>query len=151
MPIRACVQCVFRDGDRLLGFEIHDPSKDMTGFRSIGGGIEDGETSLAAVVREVDEELGVAIDDLRLLGVLENIFVFQGEPGHEIVFVYEATFSDPANYDRQSFEICEPNFETYPAVWKHIDDFRSGHLELYPPDLLGLLESVPAPRAAAAS
>jgi 8-oxo-dGTP pyrophosphatase MutT (NUDIX family) len=145
VAIRAAVQCVFRDGDRLLGFEIHDSTKDVVGFRSLGGGIEDGETSRQAVEREVAEELGVPITDPVLLGVLENIFVFEGRPGHEIVFVYESTFLDAANYRRESFAICEPNFETYPAIWKTLEDFRSGRLALYPPDLLELLERTPVP------
>lgn len=145
MPIRACVQCVFRDGDRMLGFEIHDPAKSVTGFRSIGGGIEDGETSWQAVEREVAEELGVPISEPVLLGVIENIFVFLGRPGHEVVFVYEATFTDAADYERDFFEIREPNFGTYNAVWKHMDDFRSGRLELYPAELLGVLDATPAP------
>jgi 8-oxo-dGTP pyrophosphatase MutT (NUDIX family) len=140
VPIRAAVQCVFRDGSRVLGFEIKDPHKDVTGFRSIGGGIEEGETSRQAVEREVAEELKVAIGEPRLLCVLENIFTFMGRPGHEIVFVYESTFVDASDYERESFEICEPNFETYPAIWKEMDDFRSGRLELYPPALLEVLE-----------
>jgi 8-oxo-dGTP pyrophosphatase MutT (NUDIX family) len=129
----------------MLGFEIHDPQKDVMGFRSIGGGIEDGETSRQAVEREVEEELGVAIGEPRLLCVLENIFEFMGRPGHEIVFVYESTFADASDYARDYFEIVEPNFGTYPAIWKEMDDFRSGRLDLYPPALLEVLERTPAP------
>jgi len=144
MPIRACVQCVFRRDDRLLGFEIHDPCKpDVVGFRSVGGGIEDGETSRQAVEREVAEELCVPITEPVLLGVLENIFTFQGNPGHEVVFVYEARFVNEADYDREFFEICEPNFERYNAVWRPVDDLRAGHVLLYPPDMLALLERTP--------
>ena len=145
MPIRVTVQCVFRNGDRLLGFEIRDPSKDVLGFRSVGGGIEDGETSLDAVVREIDEELGVPIEGLRLLGVLENIFVYDGRPGHEIVFVYEARFADPADYQREFFQINEPNFQSYRARWADIQAFRDGTLSLYPGGLLDLLDRTPAP------
>jgi 8-oxo-dGTP pyrophosphatase MutT (NUDIX family) len=143
MPIRACVQCVFRKDDRLLCFEIIDADGGVVGFRSIGGGIEDGETSREAVEREVAEELGVAITEPVLLDVVENIFEFRGQPGHEIVFVYEAQFVDPADYDRAHFEIREPNFETYNAAWKDIDEFRSGRQTLLPRSLLGLLERTP--------
>ena len=143
MPIRACVQCVFRKDDRILGFEIHDSTTDVIGFRSLGGGIEDGETSRQAVEREVEEELGVAITEPVLLGVLENIFVLEGNPGHEIVFVYEASFVDAANYERDFFEISEPNFETYRAVWRSLDEFQSGRLLLYPEGLRELLDRAP--------
>jgi 8-oxo-dGTP pyrophosphatase MutT (NUDIX family) len=143
MPIRACVQCVFRNGDRILGFEIHDSTKDVIGFRSLGGGVEDGETSRQAVEREVEEELGVAITEPVLLGVLENIFVLEGNPGHEIVFVYEATFVDAANYEREYFEISEPNFETYRAMWRSLNEFQSDRLLLYPDGMLDLLQRAP--------
>lgn len=143
MPIRACVQCVFRNGDRLLGFEIHDSTKHDVGFRSVGGGIEDGETSRQAVEREVEEELGVPITEPVLLGVLENLFVLEGRPGHEIVFVYEARFADQSDYEREFFEITEPTFEKYNAIWRPLDDFRSGRIALYPPDLLELLDRTP--------
>ncbi|WP_460164643.1 NUDIX domain-containing protein [Pseudomonas sp. S2_F03] len=52
--------------------------------------MEFGETSAQAIVREVQEELGLAITDVRLLGTLENIFTYAGRPGHEIVQVYDA-------------------------------------------------------------
>jgi len=66
-----------------------------------------------------------------------------GRPGHEIVFVYEARFVDPSNYERERFEIREPNFEVYDAVWRPLDDFRLERLALYPPDMLDLLERTP--------
>ena len=56
--------------------------------RLIGGGVEHGETALEAVRREVREELGATLLDAELLGVLENIFELDGEPGHEVVFVH---------------------------------------------------------------
>lgn len=61
-------------------------------------GVEFGETSRQAIVREVQEELSGEITDLRLLGVLENRFTFDGEDGHEIVFVYDGRFADEFMY-----------------------------------------------------
>lgn len=51
-------------------------------------GLEFGEMSEAALRREFKEELGFDITPVSLLGVLENHFELEGEPGHEIVHVY---------------------------------------------------------------
>lgn len=56
--------------------------------RFLGGTIEFGELAADAAVREIREELGAAVENLRLLDVVENIFSIDGQPGHEIVFVY---------------------------------------------------------------
>jgi len=109
----------FRNAEHLLGFEIHDSTKDVIGFRSIGGGIEDGETSRQAVEREVSEEPRRPITEPVLLVCSENIFTFMGRPGHEIVFVTKAAFVDRADYERESFQITEPNFESYPRSGGH--------------------------------
>lgn len=56
--------------------------------RPLGGSVEIGERSAQAVVREIREELGATLVEPQLLGVLENLFMIDGESGHEVVFVY---------------------------------------------------------------
>ncbi|QAY61923.1 NUDIX domain-containing protein [Microbacterium protaetiae] len=58
--------------------------------RLLGGSIELGERAADAAIREVAEELRFTVTELEFLGVAENIFTFEGENGHEIVFVYRA-------------------------------------------------------------
>jgi ADP-ribose pyrophosphatase YjhB (NUDIX family) len=71
-------------------------AKDPQDFhRLVGGSVELGELAVDAVVREIAEELGTTLLAPRLLGVLENRFVYEGEPGHEIVFVYAGELADP--------------------------------------------------------
>ena len=73
-----------------------DASKEPQDFhRLVGGSVELGELAVDAVVREIGEELGTRLCEPRLLGVLENLFVYEGEPGHEIVFVYAGELADP--------------------------------------------------------
>ena len=45
-------------------------------------------------MREIREELGADITDVRLLGVLENIYSKADTDWHEIVFMFEARFAD---------------------------------------------------------
>lgn len=54
-----------------------------------GGHIEFGETGRAALVREMREEAGIAVETGRFLGVVENSFLQHGKPHAEINLVYE--------------------------------------------------------------
>jgi ADP-ribose pyrophosphatase YjhB (NUDIX family) len=60
-------------------------------YRPLGGGIGFQERASDAARREIREELGRGLSELRLLGVLENVFRYRGEPGHEICFVFDAS------------------------------------------------------------
>ena len=79
--IRPLAICVFRNKDRILVFEGYDPIKKQSFYRPLGGGIEFGEYGEEAVRREIMEELHTEIEDLSYLGMLENVFVFNGTPG----------------------------------------------------------------------
>lgn len=54
-----------------------------------GGHIEFGETGRTALVREVQEELGVASEAGAFLGAVENSFLQHGKPHAEVNLVYE--------------------------------------------------------------
>lgn len=71
-----------------------DPSGGAAFHRLLGGSVELGERAVDAVVREIHEELRATMLEPRLLGVLENVFTFDGEPGHEVVFVYDGRLAE---------------------------------------------------------
>lgn len=112
-----------------------DSVKDETFYRAIGGGIEFGETAEAALRREFQEELGVALGGVELLDVVENIFVFEGAPGHEIahVFAVESSDIDAMSLDAQLHVLDEGS----PIRWVAIDGIEH---PLYPTGALRLLE-----------
>jgi 8-oxo-dGTP pyrophosphatase MutT (NUDIX family) len=128
-------------GDELLVFEAYDRIKDETFYRPLGGGIEFGERSLEALRREFREELGAELTDVRYLTTLEDIFTFNGQRGHEIVLLYEATLSDPSLYEQEHFEIDEDGV-VLPARWMPLSEFRGGDPPLYPDNLLDYLDKV---------
>ena len=142
--IRPIAICVFRDGDKILVAHGYDPNKNQHFYRPLGGGIEFGESAEATVRREMKEELDAEVEDLRRLAVLENTFVFEGRPGHEIVFVFDGRFSDPAIYRRARMALVESNGEHFEASWHSLDAIAAGSIPLYPDGLLALLRAAPS-------
>jgi ADP-ribose pyrophosphatase YjhB (NUDIX family) len=137
--IRPIAICVFRreDGAVLVapGF---DSVKRQSFHRPLGGEIEFGELAEDAVRREVREEVGAEIDDVRLLGVFENIFTYLGANGHELVWAFEARFTDPQLY-QQEVVACSEGEAQFEAHWVPLSTFHNDKTPLYPDGLLDIL------------
>ena len=138
--VRPVALCVIRRDDKLLVFEGYDNAKNDHFYRPLGGTIEFGESSAEAAAREMSEELDTEVQNIRWLGVLENIFTVHGQTGHEIVMLYEADFADETLYERNPIWGQEDNGSPIKAVWKPMDDFRAGRGRLVPEGLLAILE-----------
>jgi 8-oxo-dGTP pyrophosphatase MutT (NUDIX family) len=138
--IRPLAICVFRNNDRILVAEGFDPVKQQSFYRPLGGGIEFGEYSEQTIHREIMEEIGARVGELKYLGTLENIFVFNGTPGHEIVQVFDGAFKDSGLYNQTVITGLEAEINvSFNAVWKQLDEFGEGRSILYPTGLLELL------------
>jgi len=138
--IRPLAICVFRNNDRILVAEGYDPIKKQLFYRPLGGGIEFGEKSEDTVRRELMEEIRAEVGDVWYLGTLENIFVFNGTPGHEIVQVYDGALKESGLYDQAVIAGQEADInESFQAVWMSLDEFGDGKSILYPSGLLEML------------
>jgi 8-oxo-dGTP pyrophosphatase MutT (NUDIX family) len=143
--IRPLAICVFRSRNRILVMEGYDSIKQEYFYRPLGGGIEFGESSSETICRELMEEIHVEVDrqSLRYLGAVENIFTFNGKPGHEIVLIYDGSLMDPGLYDQAAIVGKEVDGEEFRAVWKNIGEFGVGKSILYPTGLLEMLARDP--------
>jgi 8-oxo-dGTP pyrophosphatase MutT (NUDIX family) len=140
--IRPLAICVFRKDNRILVAEGYDSVKEEYFYRPLGGAIEFGETGVDTVCRELMEELNVEVDKegLKFLGAVENIFYFNGDPGHEIVLIYDGAFKEPKLYQQAVIIGNEVEInQTFHAMWKNIDEFGEGKSILYPTGLLEML------------
>ncbi len=99
---RASSLCIIRKNDSIL-LEKFPEEDGVTTFRPVGGTIEYGEDSMSAVIREVKEEINQEIFGAKLLGIVENIFPYYGDIGHEFDFIYEAKFVNIAAYEKKCF------------------------------------------------
>jgi putative intracellular protease/amidase/8-oxo-dGTP pyrophosphatase MutT (NUDIX family) len=130
--LRPIALAVLRDAQgRILVVEGRDEAKGETFYRPPGGGIEFAETAVQAATREIQEELGAEVVDAKLLGFCENVFVYEGRAGHEIIALVEARFKDPSLYLRESFVVNEAG-RLARAVWKSLDEIRAAGARLYP-------------------
>jgi len=114
---------------------VRDDRGSVVGWRPVGGTIEFGEPAADALRREFWEELGEDICDLQILCVLENLYTHNGAPGHEIVFVFSATFVDTAAYRREMYEFVDGTIRNE-VKWVDTSEFLDGSQELFPGELI---------------
>ena len=128
---RPLVLGIFRRGRLVLVGEGTDRVKGSSFYRPLGGQIETGESPEQALVREMREELSEEVRVLRVLGELDNRFVFEDKPGWEQVHVIEAEFLSAEAPNVNSVEA-----EGWNLRWV---DPNALDLPLYPDGLADLL------------
>ena len=133
--IRVLALGLIQAGDRVFISEGYDPVKQQTFYRAMGGGVDFGETSHEALQREFQEEIQAELTNIRYLGCLENLFVFNGKQGHEILQIYQCDFVDPKFYKLEQLVFAEGKWEKT-ALWVDINRFKSGELKLVPEQFL---------------
>jgi ADP-ribose pyrophosphatase YjhB (NUDIX family) len=137
--IRALAVAVPVARGRVLVERGHERATGRRFYRAIGGGIEFGERAIEALEREWREEYDLTLADVRLLGVAENFFTYEGRPGHEIVFVHAARVVEPWVHERDAFETTEPDGLRHEAVWVPFGELASGGVPLHPEGILAML------------
>ncbi len=139
--IRPIVICLFRNGSRILAAEGVDPGTKQKFYRPLGGEVEFGEAGIRALEREMAEELDRPIEGPVFLGLLENLFTYCGEQGHELVLVFDARLADPSLYRKDRIPCKESDGSPFDAIWLDLDKDVPGGLPLYPDGLRDFIKS----------
>ena len=108
------VAAIIRDQDKILVSKWPDGTISL-----VGGRVAYGETTQAAISREVTEETGLAVKSAQLHAIIENFFTFEDQFYHEFLFVYDVETS--------SFELDQsaPDFEEQDILWLPISESAS--------------------------
>ena len=130
--IRLVALAVIRDGSRLLVRRYKAPNGDRY-YRPLGGAVEFGERAAQTAKRELREEIGAEIENVRHLATLEDLFERNGEPAHQIVFLFDADFVDRSHYTAELIIGTESSGKRIEAVWVDVSQPLDG--PLYPAGL----------------
>ncbi len=120
------------DHDRVFVASSYEPIKQKTYYRALGGSIEFGESSLAALQREFQEEIQAELINIQYLACIENIFIYLNQPHHEMIQLYRADFADRKFYELDKMTFVDGDNPPAVAAWIPCDRFRSGELWLVP-------------------
>src|SRR5665213_2185932 len=110
--MRLQIQCkslaiIVRPGDHSVLVHEGDNSSSGRFARPLGGSIEFGELAVEALHREMLEELGCGLKEVRLLGIVENRFELDGKAAHEVIFAFRCDLDDASIYVRDSIPILD--------------------------------------------
>jgi 8-oxo-dGTP pyrophosphatase MutT (NUDIX family) len=114
----------------------------------LAGGIEFGETGAEAIARELSEEIGATATRVEYLGLLEDIFDWNGQRRHELYLVYEVAVAERAIYESDEVEVADEG-DSYRAQWRPLSEFVNA-VRLVPNGLLDLISRARLPARATA-
>ncbi len=128
-----------RDGKVLVHREVGEPFWTLP-----GGRVEMGETTSAALIREIREELTADAQVERLLWVVENFFRFDEKNNHEIGVYYliQLPAPLPGSLDGQTFRGCEPSTQL-DFRWVDVNSKQLAELPIRPSFLSGSICRLP--------
>lgn len=114
---------------QFLLHEARDTVKNETFYRPLGGGIEFGEKGQETLAREFREEINQELKSIRYIHTFENIFTYEGQPGHQIILLYSAEFVSGI---KESYPIIEGGKAIGAAVWRSLEEILEKNEKLYP-------------------
>jgi 8-oxo-dGTP pyrophosphatase MutT (NUDIX family) len=90
-----------------------------------GGRVKMGESTITALHRELIEELGVDIQNIKLKHIEENHYIYMGKDVREVFFIYTAEIDDDHELaKKQDFKTLDSNSGEY-NEWKDLNEVFS--------------------------
>lgn len=89
------VRAIIKQGDKYLVMQVTNPDGSKSSIHYPGGHVEIGEEAEQAIIREVREEVGCELKDVKLFAFLQNFWEHAGKRGHGIELFFLATPQNP--------------------------------------------------------
>ena len=91
--------------------------------RPPGGGVEEGESPEDAVRREIQEELGITLQEIRALGTIHHVWHWKGRAVAERAWMFLANPADDERLARgETPDVTEPGGGRWKTCWRPIAD-----------------------------
>lgn len=123
--IRPLALGLIEHDNKILVFKANNKNTNKDFYRVLGGGINFGETSEAALKREFKEETGSDLGNVEFLSVFENIFVYDDLKMHEIIFLYKAKLKDKDKIGK-NFDILDRHHQRQ-AQWIDKEELKKAN------------------------
>jgi 8-oxo-dGTP pyrophosphatase MutT (NUDIX family) len=138
---RQAALCIIRRNDTFLVAEVKDPHTGRVYHRPPGGGLEPDESPEHAVVREIQEELGITLNTVRAVGSIDHIWYWKGREVHERAWLFLADSSEHSSLSQgQTPEILEADGDRFPTHWRAINEHDESFPAICPSTLLEFLK-----------
>ena len=140
--IRFVTFAIFLNENRILLYKVVDDFTNQIFLRPIGGGVEFYEHSADALKREIKEEVGQNIINVKELCVLENLMIVNNKKIHNIYKGYIAEFESESIYVTEKILVSDTKDRKFLAEWYNIDDVLEGKTILLPVGLTDILKQI---------
>ncbi|MGO3298908.1 MAG: NUDIX domain-containing protein [Pseudolactococcus laudensis] len=108
------VAAIIQQDDKILVSQLPNGTISL-----VGGRVVLGETTQAAISREVAEETGLIVEAASLCAMIENYFKYDDTFYHEFLYVYNVT-TNTLEFDQSA-----PDFESQDILWLPISESAS--------------------------
>jgi 8-oxo-dGTP pyrophosphatase MutT (NUDIX family) len=137
---RQAALCIIRRNHTFLVAEVKDPHTGRVYHRPPGGGLEPNESPEHAVMRELQEELGITLNTVRALGSIDHIWFWKGREVHERAWLFLADSSEHSSLSQgQTPEILEADGDRFATHWRAISEHGESLPAICPSTLLEFL------------
>ena len=119
--VRAACIIYSKDGSKMLA-HVEENSDHIA---LPGGGVKIGEQSLETVRREIMEELGLEVKNLKIKGTLENFFNYKDKKVHGLEIIYEGEFVSNQPYQEEILDGIEERDKKLQFKWVDINNLDS--------------------------
>lgn len=121
-PLRKAVRVIIRKGNKIiLGRRIKDSTGELLSYDFIGGGVDEGETMVEAVIKECLEEVGIKVGNIVELGVVDAQYFTLPNPERAKIYAGGEDNYFLADYEKKDTRLFNTEGDAMPHEYVTVD------------------------------